>query len=141
MREIKYIVIHCADTYAEMDIGKEEIREWHLDRGFSDIGYNFIIRRSGELEGGRDLDQDGDFLEEVGAHVRGHNTNSLGICLVGGKPRFNFTKPQFSTLQGVLNTLTALFPDAEVLGHCDLDPSKDCPGFPVKEWYQYGVRG
>ena len=50
MRKINLIVIHCSDTYARMDIGVNEIRQWHLQRGFNDIGYHYVIRRDGAIE-------------------------------------------------------------------------------------------
>lgn len=122
---IEKIVVHCADTPADMDIGVDEIDEWHRDRGWSGIGYHYVIRRDGELEYGRP--------EGVqGAHVRGHNRNSLGICLVGGKGGFNFTYSQVERLINLHATLHAKYPDAEWLGHRDLDSGKACPQFDVR---------
>lgn len=129
MREIKQIVVHCADTYASMDIGAEEIRKWHVeDNGWSDIGYHYVIRRNGAIEHGRPL-------EKSGAHVRGHNKHSIGICLVGGKPDFNFTLPQILSLKSLLNELTGAYLNAVVCGHRDLDDSKTCPNFDVNQLY------
>jgi hypothetical protein len=53
MREIEHIVVHCADTYADMNIGVEQIRKWHLKRGWNDVGYHYVIRRNGQIELGR----------------------------------------------------------------------------------------
>lgn len=139
MRHISHIIIHCADTYADMDIGSEEIRRWHVARGWDDIGYHFVIRRSGALEGGRDIDGDGRILEEVGAHTLGYNQNSIGICLVGGNPDFNFTLQQLTTLRGLINTLHHMYPDAEVCGHRDKDGQKQCPGFDVASFFELGL--
>ena len=136
----KMIVVHCADTYARMDIGAKEIREWHLAKGFADIGYAMVIRRNGDIEAGRDSDGDGDTLDEVGAHARGYNGESIGICLVGGRsdddqPTFNFTAKQMDSLEFLLSELESKFPGIEILGHCDLpEVTKQCPCFDIKAW-------
>lgn len=129
---INKIVIHCADTFADMDIGAKEIDQWHRQRGWSQIGYHYVIRRSGEIEKGRPE-------STPGAHVAGHNTGSIGICLVGGKARgrenpCNFTRQQWSALENLVRILTLEYPQAEVLGHTDLDAGKSCPTFNVKAW-------
>jgi N-acetyl-anhydromuramyl-L-alanine amidase AmpD len=120
-----------------MDIGAEEIRKWHTDpkphgNGWSDIGYNFIIRRDGTIEAGRDKDNDGDVMEEVGAHAKGFNHNSVGICLVGGKPRFNFTPEQLKSLDFLMNAIEADYCDIQWVGHYELNAGKNCPMFDVK---------
>ncbi len=128
----KYIVIHCADTYDHMDIGVAEIDRWHKGRGWNGVGYHDVIRRNGALEFGRDENA-------IGAHAYGHNRESVGICLVGGKalaggPENNFTPEQFKTLKRVLRFYKILFPEALVVGHRDLNPNKDCPSFDVGQW-------
>lgn len=129
---INKIVIHCADTFADMDIGAKEIDQWHRQRGWSQIGYHYVIRRSGEIEKGRPE-------SKPGAHVAGHNTGSIGICLVGGKARgrenpCNFTRQQWTALENLVRILTIEYPQADVLGHTDLDAGKTCPTFNVKAW-------
>jgi len=126
------IVIHCADTYEVMDIGAAEINQWHLDRGWNGIGYHFVIRRDGEVEVGRDID-------EVGAHAKGYNQESIGICMVGGrgvdgKPEDNFTDNQWESLEDLVDILEETYPDAEVFGHNELNPHKACPSFDVQDW-------
>ena len=140
MKNNDYIFVHCSATKPNLDVGAKEIREWHLNRGWRDIGYNYVIRRDGRIEGGRDLDGDGDYMEEVGAHVRGYNSNSIGICLVGGvdwkgKPDFNFTHKQMAALYDLVYSMKKKFPDALVLGHRDKDNKKACPCFDVKSWW------
>jgi len=134
MRRIDTIVIHCAATRPNMDVGVNEIRKWHLARGFSDIGYHFVIRRDGRVETGRPLDK-------IGAHVQGHNTGSVGICLVGGvnqndytKAENNFTPAQWKTLIKLIKDLKSKFDIKDILGHNQLDKGKACPSFNVKEW-------
>lgn len=143
-RKINQIIVHCADTYATMDIGAEEIRAWHKQKGWQDIGYHFVVRRDGTLETGRDIDGDGDILEEVGAHALGYNANSIGICLAGGKahngkPEFNFSQQQLDTLRSFLVVFTALLPGVEIIGHNQVS-DKACPGFDVSYWW-YGQSG
>lgn len=145
MRKVNMIVVHSADTPAIADIGVKEITEWHTlpqpkGRGWKAIGYAYVIRRSGEIELGRDLDGDGDVVEEVGAHAEGFNANSIGICLVGGRGKNgeaenNFTHEQFKMLAWLLSELTSKFPGARVLGHRDLPGvTKQCPSFDVRSW-------
>jgi N-acetylmuramoyl-L-alanine amidase len=143
--KIKLIVVHCSATPRGADITAEDINQMHIDRGWTEIGYHFFIRRDGRLEIGRDLD-------EMGAHVKGFNTNSWGVCLAGGldrsgKAENNFTQAQFSTLRAILVVLKAMAPQAEILGHRDLSPDidgdgevepwewlKQCPCFDVRKW-------
>lgn len=130
IEEVKYIVIHAADTPADMDIGVEEIRLWHLRRGWFDVGYHWIIRRDGTIEDGRPHDR-------PGAHARGFNHISLGICLVGGKDgEDNFTDDQWDALAGLVKGLKVGNPGAEVLGHRDLpNVNKLCPCFDARAWW------
>lgn len=134
MRKIDKIILHCSATRPNMDVGVKEIRDWHV-RGnkWSDIGYHFVIRRNGKTETGRSLDK-------VGAHVAGHNTGSIGICLVGGvsqadytKAENNFTKAQWAELKRMLRMLKARFPKATIHGHNEF-AAKACPSFDVQKW-------
>ena len=126
------LVIHCSATPANRDIGRTTLRQWHLERGFSDIGYHYVIRRDGSLETGR---PEG----EIGAHVQGYNATSIGICMVGGvndrlKPEDNFTQEQFYTLKKLLKDLTNKYKGVRIVGHRDLDNKKACPSFDVAKW-------
>lgn len=133
MRPINKIVVHCSATKPDRNIGEAEITEWHKEKGWSDIGYHYVIRRNGLRENGRPL-------EIAGAHVAGHNTGSIGICMVGGidkdgKAECNFTFRQFQSLEILLRELLGRFPNAEVLGHRDLSPDKDGDGsIEQSEW-------
>lgn len=126
------LVVHCAATKARMDIGAAEIRRWHKEKGWADIGYHYVIRRNGVLEVGRDE-------STVGAHAVGHNARSIGICLVGGideqgHAENNFTPAQFAALRRLLVRLAARYPAARIVGHRDLNPGKDCPSFDIADW-------
>lgn len=134
-RRIDGIVVHCAATKPHMDIGRHEIDRWHRERGFAGIGYHYVIRRNGADEAGRPLDT-------VGAHVAGHNANTIGVCLVGGidddgEPQNNFTPAQFDSLARLLDELARLYPDAWVKGHRDF-AAKACPSFDVAAWIAAG---
>lgn len=128
----KYIVVHCAATKPTMDIGLREIRQWHRERGWLDIGYHFVIRRDGTVETGRPQDT-------IGAHVENHNYESVGVCMAGGidakgKPENNFTAEQFESLRTLLDKLKVDYPSAKIVGHRDLDSKKACPSFDVASW-------
>ena len=135
MRQINKIIIHCAATPPIMDIGVSEIRDWHVNgNGWSDVGYHYVIRRSGMVEEGRPVDKSG-------AHARGHNADSIGICLVGGvdadqNPIANFTRPQWAALSTLVDGLVEAYWPVEVIGHHDVDPHKECPCFDVKAWME-----
>jgi len=133
MREISELIIHCTDTYADMDIHIDTVRRWHVDdNGWSDVGYHFLINRSGEVELGR--------AEEVaGAHAAGRNAKSIGVAMVGGKARdneqaTNFSVSQWHALEKLVTDLVERYPAAEVIGHNDCS-AKACPTFNVKAWW------
>lgn len=128
MRTIKQLIVHCSDTPPDMDIGVDEIRDWHVEeKGWIDVGYHHVIRRDGTLEGGRPLAQ-------AGAHARGYNLSSIGICLVGGGGGlFNFTLAQINCLAKLLDYYREKYPEAEAMGHRDLPGVfKTCPCFDVR---------
>ena len=139
MRIIEHLVVHCAATKPQMDVGVEEIRRWHKDRGWSDVGYHYVIRRSGEVEKGRPDDV-------VGAHVAGHNARTIGVCLVGGidedgHPEPNFTPDQFNSLRELLVDLQKRYDvhDEGIVGHRDFPAvGKACPSFDVQRWWKTG---
>lgn len=131
-RHIDLIVIHCSDTYPHMDIGTKEITQWHQDRGWSTIGYHFVIRKDGTIEEGRNLDLQG-------AHCKGYNKNSIGICYVGGrsmknKPTDDRTEAQKKALAALCINLQQEHPDTIIKGHNELS-NKSCPNFNVQEDY------
>lgn len=144
-REAKHIVIHCSATPPSADIGVLEIKRWHRDRGFRDVGYHFVIRRNGDVQRGRSLNKDSVIdAHEVGAHVAGHNAATVGVCLVGGvdaasKPEANFTPAQVNALRKLLADLKVQFPNADVRGHNDFTGAKACPSFKVGPWVAAGM--
>ena len=141
MRRINLIVIHCSATNENEDFDVDDIREMHLAKGWSDIGYHYVITRDGQIQPGRGLNR-------KGAHVRGHNTGSIGICYIGGldstgKPKDTRTPQQKAALEKLDRSLKTVFPTIErTVGHRDLSPDlngdgtiqaseriKECPCF------------
>jgi N-acetylmuramoyl-L-alanine amidase len=126
-RDTKYVVWHCSATRPNQDIGAERIREWHLSRGWADIGYHLVIRRDGSIETGRPLDV-------VGSHAAGYNASSVGICLVGGlddegkshasRPDL-FTEAQWVSARLVYELMRRIYRGAQHVGHRDLSPDKN----------------
>lgn len=134
IKSVDWIVVHCSATSREDDIGVKEIRHLHMQKGWSDVGYHYVIRRDGTVEKGRTD-------TTPGAHARGYNLYSLGICMAGGaktkwgsKAEDNFTDEQFTSLFTLLVDLKTKHTDAEILGHRDLPGvKKACPSFDVRE--------
>ena len=127
MRQIKEIIVHCSATREGENFEVAEIRKWHLARGFSDIGYHFYIDLYGEIHKGRDI-------SKIGAHCKGHNRNSIGICYCGGveadgkTPKDTRNTEQRRALVAVLRTLKAMYPNAVIHSHSDF-ANKACPSF------------
>lgn len=137
MRKIDTIIIHCAATKPSMDIGAKEIDGWHRAKGYFGIGYHYVIRRNGEVELGRPL-------EQAGAHAKDHNATSIGICLVGGiddrgKPECNFTPEQWAELAKLVTDLQGRFGALKVIGHNEV-AAKACPSFNVQKWLEGGMK-
>lgn len=137
MRHIDEVVIHCAATRPgwmlnDFDKAVAEIRRWHVEgRGWSDIGYHFLISRHGAVAEGRPL-------ARIGAHVRGHNRHSIGVCLLGGHGASaddafaqHFTAAQYVALTEKLTELASSLGRAlKISGHNQY-AAKACPGFSV----------
>lgn len=122
---IEYLIVHCSDTPDHHDVNAEFIHKMHLDNGWDGIGYHKVILRSGVIENGRP-----EFW--IGAHVKGLNKSSLGVCLIGSS---QFTKMQFISLKKVLLNWKKKYPNANIIGHRDATvTTKTCPNFDVVEW-------
>lgn len=134
MRQIDTIVVHCSATKPSMQVDASIIRQWHLARGWKDIGYHYVITRTGMLETGRDE-------SVVGAHTLGYNKTSIGICMVGGlnedgKPDSNFTYAQYTTLVQLITDLQSRYNIEKVMGHREA-ANKACPCFDIKSLLEY----
>jgi hypothetical protein len=138
MKTINTIIVHCSD----LPYGTAEgIRRYHIDQlGWADIGYHlvaengrasksapYVAAQDGALERGRDLDGDGDILEETGAHALGYNEDSLGLCLIGRKG--TFTTRQMRNVIGYIAGLChrLRLPASAVLGHYETEHEQAKP--------------
>lgn len=133
-RQITEIIVHCADTLDGKDFTVAQIREWHVKgNGWSDIGYHYVVYRDGTVHLGRPV-------ERVGAHCKGHNAQSIGVCYVGGKTadgkgcKDTRTAEQKAALLRLLRELKAKYPTAKIYGHRDF-AAKACPCFNAKAEY------
>nr|DAM97278.1 MAG TPA: endodeoxyribonuclease I [Crassvirales sp.] len=132
-RNIKELIVHCSATPEGKDYSVDTIRQWHLQRGFSDIGYHYVIYRDGSIHIGRDE-------SIIGAHCTGHNTNSIGICYIGGcasdgkTPKDTRTTEQKQALVKLLKELKIKYPQASIHGHRDF-ANKACPSFDATKEY------
>lgn len=132
-RNIKELIVHCSATPEGKDYSVDTIRQWHLQRGFSDIGYHYVIYRDGSIHIGRDE-------SIIGAHCTGHNTNSIGVCYIGGcasdgkTPKDTRTAEQKQSLVKLLKELKTKYPQASIHGHRDFS-SKACPSFDATKEY------
>lgn len=121
------VFVHCSDSpYGDAAL----IDEWHRARGWSGIGYHWVIL-NGHRKNSKDYSLWDDGLveagrpeRETGSHARGHNRRSIGICLIG---RTEFTGRQIDVLLYEIRKLKARFDVTDVLGHYEVDSSKTCP--------------
>ena len=119
------LVVHCSDTPDEDNISVIDIHNMHIGFGWDGIGYHKVINKNGKIENGRPE-------YWIGAHAKGINDSSLGVCLIG---RSNFTKLQFDSLEKLLIKWKLFYPNAEIKGHCEsVVTSKTCPNFNVLSW-------
>lgn len=126
MRTIDKIIIHCSATPEGRAHSVEDIRRWHKAQGFADVGYHYVIGLDGAVFRGRPL-------EQAGAHCRGQNAHSIGICYIGGldrngRPADTRTPAQKAALLQLLSDLKKRFPHAIICGHNTFS-DKDCPCF------------
>lgn len=134
MRQINKIIVHCTATREGASVSLDTVRRWHLERGWSDIGYHYLILLDGTIEVGRPE-------ERQGAHVRGHNRDSIGVSYVGGVDRNldakdTRTQDQKDSLHNLLSNLMASYKDATLHGHNEFS-NKACPSFDVSKEYDY----
>ena len=139
-RKIDKIIVHCSATRPSHDIDAKEVDSWHKKRGWSGIGYHFFIKRGGLIEFGRPL-------EKQGAHTKGHNKSSIGICYAGGVEEEkgedgkyeavdNRTDQQKDSILILLIFLKKAFPNAVIHSHRDF-AAKACPSFDATKEYKY----
>lgn len=133
-RKIDKIIVHCSATREGQHIDVDTIRDWHVNgRGWSDIGYHYVIYLDGTVHPGRPI-------ERSGAHTKGQNSNSIGICYIGGvetdgkTPKDTRTPEQKAALDNLLFVLTDIFTNTTIHGHNEF-AAKACPSFDVQAEY------
>ena len=132
MRKINEIILHCAATPEGKDFTVADIRRWHLKNGWRDIGYHYVIYRDGTIHLGRPLDQ-------IGAHTTNHNSNSIGICYIGGcaadgkTPKDTRTQEQKEAMYTLCKVLCDTLGIKKISGHREY-AAKACPSFDVQAW-------
>ena len=132
-RIIKEIIVHCSATPEGKDFTVLDIKKWHLERGFSDIGYHYVIYRDGSINKGRDE-------SKIGAHCTGHNSYSIGVCYVvgvakdGKTAKDTRTDAQKKSLLSLLRNLKMKYPQASIHSHKDY-ANKACPSFDATKEY------
>ena len=130
MRAIHKIIIHCTATREGDDISVDTIRRWHLNRGWSDIGYHYVIDIKGNINAGRPI-------ELMGSHTRGENKYSIGVAYVGGveadgvTPKDTRTKAQKDSIIRLVKKLKGCYPDVSIHGHNEFS-NKACPSYNVQ---------
>lgn len=134
MRRIDEIIVHCTATPQGMAVSVDDIDRWHRQRGFASIGYHFVVYLDGTVHTGRPIDQ-------IGAHCKGHNAYSIGICYVGGldaygHPKDTRTPAQKKALLLLVVALKTQYPNAKVYGHRQF-ANKACPCFDAEKEYSH----
>ena len=133
MRTINEIIVHCSATPEGKDYTVAQIDQWHRQRGFDCIGYHYVIYRDGSVHKGRDE-------QRIGAHCKGHNANSIGVCYIGGcatdgkTAKDTRTTAQKVALVKLLRELRQRYPKAIIHGHRDY-AAKACPSFDATKEY------
>ena len=135
------IVVHASLTSPDQKdhqgnpVGYKYLDRKHREDGAFECGYHWLILRDGAAVQCRHEDM-------IGNHCPGVNGISVSVCMIGGhndkgKPESNFTKDQWVTLHQLMDALTRKYPEAEVVGHCDVAAEEtSCPSFDVKDWWR-----
>ena len=133
MRIINLIVVHCTATQGNRTLSLEALDLMHRRRGFNGTGYHYYIRKDGTVHLTRPV-------ERIGAHAKGFNASSIGICYEGGldcrgRPADTRTPEQRATLRLLIHQLLEVFPSCRVCGHRDLSPDRNGNGeIEPEEW-------
>lgn len=132
MREIKEIIVHCSATKIGQPYTIDKIDIAHRNQGWNGIGYHYVIYADGSVHKGRNE-------EAVGAHCSGRNTNSLGLCYIGGldengKAADTRTEAQRQSMRRLIRQLIMDYPTIkQVIGHRDTSPDLNGNGKVDKE--------
>lgn len=122
--DTKYLVLHHADA---TKCTVQDVHKWHLNKGYSGIGYHFFVSKKGEIYEGRPI-------ESVGAHCYGFNKCSIGICAEGDFTKDIMPDIQKKAINEILLYLKNIYPKAEIKGHKELTATAcPAPNFPLEE--------
>ena len=132
-RKIDLLILHCAATPESKHFTVEQIDKWHKQRGWSGIGYHFVIYLDGSVHKGRSIDK-------IGAHTIGKNTNSIGVCYIGGcnadmRAKDTRTPEQIEARKQLCIEAIKEYPSIKIAGHNDF-ANKACPSFDVGKWLE-----
>lgn len=139
-RTINKLIIHCSASPNGRHYDIEDIDNWHKERRFKrssnaikkhrddleSVGYHYVITVDGDIQQGRSI-------KERGAHVRGQNTDSIGVCMIG---EGQYSAEQWKALKLVAMGILHEYPNIEIYGHRHFTDKKTCPCFSVDEWIQ-----
>ncbi len=129
-RDINLLAVHCSATPEGRYVDAVQINTWHLEKGWNEVGYHFVILLNGSVQFGRDWN-------DTGAHVKGRNTGSLGLCYIGGVDKDDVdiakdtrTPEQLEAYDILIRSFKKRWPNAEIAGHNQF-AAKACPSFDV----------
>ena len=136
MRKLDRIILHCTATPEGRHVDVDTIRVWHKARGWSDVGYHFVIYIDGSVHAGR-------AVEKTGAHVSGHNATTIGVVYVGGtdaagKAKDTMNAAQETAFVNLVKHLRDQFGPLTLHGHNEY-AAKACPSFKVKDKFKWLV--
>lgn len=159
MARLRYLVIHCTATPEGREVTSAEIRHWHCDpkprgRGWRQVGYTDMFHLNGGCERLVNNNEDANVDPwEVTNGAAGYNGISRHIVYVGGlenrpgvpykdlKPKDTRTDAQMKAMEKYVKNFHRKHPEVRIVGHRELNPSKACPSFPVREWLRnIGIR-
>lgn len=140
-RDISEIIVHWSETFSNANLTGSELESL---TGAGSGSYHYIIKRDGSIERGVPI-------SSAGSHAPGHNSYSIGVCLVGGvaaatedhglnerKSAGNITRSQYNSLYEIMRVFYTQYPGGQALGHSEIDGDQDDPGFEVRD-YAYNL--
>lgn len=133
MRIINDIIVHCSASPWRRNDTAADVKRWHIERGFRTIGYHYVVRLDGTVEPGR-------YISMPGAHCRGHNAHSIGVCYIGGldedgNPADTRTPEQRAALLKLVAQLIMKY-RCRAHAHHDYAKYKNCPCFDAAQEYE-----
>ena len=124
LEQITKLIVHHSASPRHFTV--EDVREWHLAKGWSDIGYHWVIEEDGSIQLGRNAGR-------IGAHCRKHNATSVGVCVMGNncEPGQEWLPVQVEGLKELIYSVSLVIPGIATMGHGQLAATA-CPGVDLK---------